>query len=146
MGQVESSPCDPDGNAVVFRDFCLVNTWFSAMDSGTAEDIGLGFGFSLVINCDNQEQVDRIWDGFSAYSEAERCGWLRDRPGVNWQVLPPGNAGGTTEPRQCGKDAANAQDRHQRVRVASTPRGQWFYFQRRSASPWPPPPHRDTPA
>jgi len=43
---------------------------------------------SLVINCESQEEVDHFWNALSAVPEAEQCGWLKDRFGVSWQVVP----------------------------------------------------------
>jgi predicted 3-demethylubiquinone-9 3-methyltransferase (glyoxalase superfamily) len=44
---------------------------------------------SLMIDCDDQAQVDRVWDAFLANGgKADQCGWLRDRWGVSWQVVP----------------------------------------------------------
>jgi predicted 3-demethylubiquinone-9 3-methyltransferase (glyoxalase superfamily) len=43
---------------------------------------------SLVINCENQEEVDHFWEELSAGGEQGPCGWLKDRYGVSWQVVP----------------------------------------------------------
>jgi predicted 3-demethylubiquinone-9 3-methyltransferase (glyoxalase superfamily) len=43
---------------------------------------------SFVVNCDNQEEIDYYWDKLSAVPEAEACGWLKDRFGVSWQIVP----------------------------------------------------------
>ncbi len=43
---------------------------------------------SFVVNCDNQEEVDHYWSKLSAVPEAEACGWLKDRFGVSWQIIP----------------------------------------------------------
>lgn len=43
---------------------------------------------SFVVLCDTQAEVDRYWEALSASPEAERCGWLKDRYGVSWQVVP----------------------------------------------------------
>jgi predicted 3-demethylubiquinone-9 3-methyltransferase (glyoxalase superfamily) len=43
---------------------------------------------SLIVNCKNQKKIDRIWKALSADPGAERCGWLRDRFGVSWQIVP----------------------------------------------------------
>ena len=43
---------------------------------------------SLVVNCDTQVEVDELWEKLSAGGETEQCGWLRDRYGVSWQIVP----------------------------------------------------------
>ncbi|MBI1256109.1 MAG: VOC family protein [Chloroflexi bacterium] len=44
--------------------------------------------FSLSVDCDSQEEVDRLWNALSAVPEAEQCGWLVDKYGVSWQIVP----------------------------------------------------------
>ncbi len=43
---------------------------------------------SFVINCETQEEVDTLWDGLSAGGRTDQCGWLTDRFGVSWQIVP----------------------------------------------------------
>lgn len=43
---------------------------------------------SFVLECDTQDQVDRLWDRLSAGGQAMACGWISDRFGVTWQVVP----------------------------------------------------------
>ena len=43
---------------------------------------------SLMIECDTQEDIDRIWDALLDGGTPEECGWLRDRWGVSWQIAP----------------------------------------------------------
>ncbi len=43
---------------------------------------------SLVLNCDTQEEIDMLWDKLSEGGEKEVCGWLKDKYGVSWQVVP----------------------------------------------------------
>jgi predicted 3-demethylubiquinone-9 3-methyltransferase (glyoxalase superfamily) len=43
---------------------------------------------SFVVNCESQEEVDRFWEALSAGGEKSRCGWLKDKYGLSWQIVP----------------------------------------------------------
>jgi predicted 3-demethylubiquinone-9 3-methyltransferase (glyoxalase superfamily) len=43
---------------------------------------------SFVVNCENQEEIDYYWAKLSADPNAEQCGWLKDKFGVSWQIVP----------------------------------------------------------
>lgn len=43
---------------------------------------------SFVINCEDQKEIDYYWEKLSAVPEAEQCGWLKDKFGLSWQVVP----------------------------------------------------------
>jgi predicted 3-demethylubiquinone-9 3-methyltransferase (glyoxalase superfamily) len=81
-----SEPDEP--GTTMFSDFRLADGWFAAMDS--ARDHGFGFNeaVSLMISCSDQAEIDHYWERLSAVPEAEQCGWLEDRFGVSWQVVP----------------------------------------------------------
>ncbi len=44
---------------------------------------------SFFVNCDTQEEIDELWDKLSDGGEQQRCGWLKDKFGVSWQIVPP---------------------------------------------------------
>lgn len=46
-------------------------------------------GMSLLVNCESQEEIDRLWEKLSEGGEKQQCGWLKDRFGVSWQIIPP---------------------------------------------------------
>lgn len=43
---------------------------------------------SLFVNCETQEEVDSLWDKLSAGGRKDRCGWLQDKYGLSWQIIP----------------------------------------------------------
>lgn len=81
-----SGPADA-GN-IMFSDFRLAGQWFTAMDSGVEQDFSFTAGVSLEVRCRDQAEIDRYWDALSAVPQAEQCGWLADRFGVSWQIVP----------------------------------------------------------
>jgi predicted 3-demethylubiquinone-9 3-methyltransferase (glyoxalase superfamily) len=79
----------PDADAkVMFTDFQLLSQWFAAMDGGNVHDFSFNEGISLVVKCDSQEEIDYYWEKLSAAPESEQCGWLKDKYGVSWQIVP----------------------------------------------------------
>ena len=45
-------------------------------------------GFSLFVTCDTQDEIDGLWDAFSDSGDEGQCGWIKDRYGLSWQVVP----------------------------------------------------------
>jgi len=45
---------------------------------------------SFVVNCENQQEVDELWEKLSAGGATQQCGWLTDKYGVSWQIVPTG--------------------------------------------------------
>jgi predicted 3-demethylubiquinone-9 3-methyltransferase (glyoxalase superfamily) len=73
---------------VRFAPFTLEGYSFSAMDSALEHNFAFNEAISLMVYCDTQEQIDYYWDRLSAVPESEQCGWLKDRFGVSWQIVP----------------------------------------------------------
>lgn len=78
---------DKEG-AVMFTDFMLLGQWFGAMDSAREHGFTFNEAISFVVNCDTQEEIDYYWEKLSADPASEQCGWLKDRFGVSWQIVP----------------------------------------------------------
>jgi predicted 3-demethylubiquinone-9 3-methyltransferase (glyoxalase superfamily) len=61
---------------------------FAAMDSARVHDAPFNEAISLLVRCETQREIDYYWDKLSAVPEAEQCGWLKDRYGLSWQIVP----------------------------------------------------------
>jgi predicted 3-demethylubiquinone-9 3-methyltransferase (glyoxalase superfamily) len=68
--------------------FALAGREFAAMDSAHEHSFGFNEAVSLMVHCDTQDQIDHLWNQLSAAPAAEQCGWLKDRYGVSWQIVP----------------------------------------------------------
>ena len=67
--------------------FQLEGTEFIALNGGP--QFKFTEAVSFFVNCETQEEIDYFWEKLSAGGEKSRCGWLKDRFGVSWQVVPP---------------------------------------------------------
>ena len=78
----------PAGNAgsVLVVEFTLAGQRFMALNGGTRFEHTHAISFK--IDCADQAEVDRLWDALSDGGSVERCGWLKDRYGVSWQIVP----------------------------------------------------------
>jgi predicted 3-demethylubiquinone-9 3-methyltransferase (glyoxalase superfamily) len=74
--------------ALMFGDFTVAGQRLSAMDGGPDHQFAFTPGVSLQVDCADQAEIDRLWEALSAVPEAEQCGWLVDRFGVSWQIVP----------------------------------------------------------
>ncbi|HPS92780.1 MAG TPA: VOC family protein [Methanothrix sp.] len=80
---------EPDREGtVMYGDFMIENQWFAAMDSAYNHDFSFNEAISFMVNCSTQEEIDYYWERLSAVPEAEQCGWLKDRYGLSWQIVP----------------------------------------------------------
>ncbi|MEA2461720.1 MAG: hypothetical protein QOH90_1897 [Actinomycetota bacterium] len=68
--------------------FALDTYKFAAMDSARDHRFGFNEAISFIVGCDTQDEIDHFWDKLSAVPESEQCGWLKDKFGVSWQVVP----------------------------------------------------------
>jgi predicted 3-demethylubiquinone-9 3-methyltransferase (glyoxalase superfamily) len=78
---------DKEGT-IMFADFMIENQWFAAMDSARAHNFAFNEATSFMVYCDTQKEIDYYWDRLSAVPEAEQCGWLKDKYGLSWQIVP----------------------------------------------------------
>ncbi len=77
----------PEGN-LKFGHFALDNEMFAAMDGTGNHNFKFGEGVSLMVECETQEEIDNYWTKLTEGGEESRCGWLKDRFGVSWQIVP----------------------------------------------------------
>ncbi|PYI38666.1 hypothetical protein CVS30_08900 [Arthrobacter psychrolactophilus] len=75
-------------DGIMFAEFMLAGQWFSAMDGGSIHDFTFTPGLSLELSCADQDEIDSVWEALSSVPEAEQCGWVVDRFGVSWQIVP----------------------------------------------------------
>jgi predicted 3-demethylubiquinone-9 3-methyltransferase (glyoxalase superfamily) len=68
--------------------FKLMGQDFVAMDHGYGADFTFNEAFSLMVQCEDQKEIDFYGEKLSHVPEAEACGWLKDRFGVSWQIVP----------------------------------------------------------
>jgi predicted 3-demethylubiquinone-9 3-methyltransferase (glyoxalase superfamily) len=82
----EEAP-DKEGN-VKHAQFSLENQTFMIMESAHDHQFGFNEAISLAVNFDTQQEIDALWEKLSAVPEAEQCGWIKDKFGVSWQIVP----------------------------------------------------------
>lgn len=74
---------------VKFGSFSLDGHQFAAMDGPGTHEFKFNEGVSLVVECDTQYEIDYFWDNLTKDGGREvQCGWLRDKFGVSWQIIP----------------------------------------------------------
>jgi predicted 3-demethylubiquinone-9 3-methyltransferase (glyoxalase superfamily) len=75
----------PDGS-VMGVTFQLEGQQFSALNGGP--QFKFTPAISLFVDCNTQQEVDQLWEKLSAGGEKSRCGWLKDKYGLSWQIIP----------------------------------------------------------
>ena len=89
----ESGPC-PEGTAMMIE-FTLEGQEFMALNGGAAsesetKDAPPRGGIALFVTCETQSELDRVWDRLTDGGELLQCGWLRDKFGFAWNIVPAG--------------------------------------------------------
>jgi predicted 3-demethylubiquinone-9 3-methyltransferase (glyoxalase superfamily) len=79
------SPSGPAGSVKIIE-FTLLGQPFMAFSAGPLDPFN--HAVSFVVECDNQEEIDMLWKALSEGGKTEQCGWLRDRYGLSWQIVP----------------------------------------------------------
>lgn len=92
----------PVGSAMTVE-FELEGQKFIALNGGPV--FKFSESISFVVDCATQEEVDRYWNALSAVPESEQCGWLKDKYGLSWQIVPKqlGEMLGDKDPQKAGR-------------------------------------------
>jgi predicted 3-demethylubiquinone-9 3-methyltransferase (glyoxalase superfamily) len=75
----------PPGS-VMLVEFTLAGLGFQALNGGPM--FRFSEAVSLSVDCESQAEVDRLWDALGAGGEPGPCGWIKDRYGLSWQIVP----------------------------------------------------------
>jgi predicted 3-demethylubiquinone-9 3-methyltransferase (glyoxalase superfamily) len=81
------TPSGPAGSVKVVE-FTLMGQPFIAISAGPLD--AFNHSVSFLVECDDQAEIDRLWAALSEGGKTERCGWLKDRYGLYWQIAPAG--------------------------------------------------------
>ncbi len=95
----------PAGTAMVVT-FQLDGQDFMALNGGP--EFKFTEAVSLLVNCENQQEVDWYWEKLTLDGEEGQCGWLKDRYGLSWQIVPSalGRLLGDPDPERAGRAMA----------------------------------------
>lgn len=73
---------------ISYAEFNLEGLGIATMDDHACSDMKFNESYSLEVMCDSQKEIDYYWNALSAVPEAEQCGWLKDKYGFSWQIVP----------------------------------------------------------
>ena len=109
------------GDKVMSLTFELLGQTFMALNGGPT--FSFAQGVSLFVSCDTQEQIDRYWNQLTDGGKPVQCGWLVDRFGVSWQIVPKilGDLLGDKDPQKAGR-AMQAMLKMQKLDIAELKR------------------------
>ena len=79
------TPSGPAGSVKV-ASFSLGDQKYMAIEAGPLDPFN--HSFSIMLECDTQKEIDQLWDALSKGGSTEQCGWLRDKWGLSWQIVP----------------------------------------------------------
>jgi predicted 3-demethylubiquinone-9 3-methyltransferase (glyoxalase superfamily) len=99
-------------------DFVLFGQSFVAMTAGPLDPFN--HAVSFVVNCEDQAEIDRYWNALLRGGAPEQCGWLKDRYGLSWQIVPTVLAELMTDSDQAkAKRAADAMLKMVKIDIAA---------------------------
>ena len=83
----KAGEAQPEGK-LKFGHFALDGEMFAAMDGTGNHNFEFNEGVSLMVECETQEEIDNYWTKLTEGGAESRCGWLKDKFGVSWQIVP----------------------------------------------------------
>ena len=86
-----------------FGHFTVSKALFAAMDAPGVHDYSFNEAVSIVAECATQEEIDLYWNTLTAEGKESRCGWLKDKYGVSWQILPANLGNLMTDKEKSGR-------------------------------------------
>jgi predicted 3-demethylubiquinone-9 3-methyltransferase (glyoxalase superfamily) len=89
VGRISAIPADtPSGPAgsVKLASFTLGGQRYEAIEAGPLDPFN--HSFSIIVECESQADIDSLWSALKEGGSTEQCGWLRDRWGLCWQIVP----------------------------------------------------------
>lgn len=101
--KIETMSHDPTTKTVMHSTFILNGQGFVLMEGAGKHGHSFTNANSLVVNCDTQEEIDRLWEKLAVGGTIEECGWLKDKYGVSWQVVPAVLAQLMSDPKKAEK-------------------------------------------
>ena len=81
-------PYPGDESNLLFAQFSLNGNLFNAMSGQGEHNFDFNEAVSFIIRCDSQDEVDYYWAKLTDEGSESMCGWLKDKFGVSWQVVP----------------------------------------------------------
>lgn len=92
----------PKGSVMIVT-FQLDGQEFTALNGGPVFKFTPAISF--MVNCETQEEIDHLWEKLSSDPESEQCGWLKDKYGLSWQIIPTalGEMLSDKDPKKAGR-------------------------------------------
>jgi predicted 3-demethylubiquinone-9 3-methyltransferase (glyoxalase superfamily) len=115
--KITSSMPGPNGTVISLA-FQLEGQNFIALNGGPS--FSFAQGISLFVSCETQPEIDEVWEKLFEGGQEQPCGWLKDRFGVSWQVVPPilGKMLGDKD-RACAKRVLDAMLKMTKIDIAT---------------------------
>lgn len=100
----KSEPPNSDGK-VKHAEILINGQRFILLETAEAHGVKFNEGVSFTVHCEDQKQIDYYWDKLTESGEESMCGWLKDKFGVSWQILPVMLGKLMSDPAKAGKAA-----------------------------------------